>query len=590
MAKGSNHQRDTNDEQDVEEPVSRQDTGESAPEELVTAEPVPVSHSGAPHHRLWHWFATHKVVGAILIVVVLLVVLASVPFTRFTLAGLVLKQNYTVVVKDQDNDKPVPSATVELAGVEATTDNKGRATIRAQVGPATLTVTKKYYKDASMHMVVPIAKQKDTPTVTLKATGRQVPISLVDVITHAPVVNATVRAAGVETKTNSKGAAIIVLPADKASVPATIAAKGYNDASVTIQVTTGVIAANGFLITPAGKVYFLSNQSGKLDVVSTNLDGSGRATVVAATGKESDETTRIVNAADGKYLALLSSRDGGKSKIFLVETATGKLSTIDEGDADFNITGWDGHRLIYVVTRNNVMNWQNGRQALKSFDADNRHITTLDQTVADGNENSYVNQYFNSVYILGGHQIFYLMCWTRDYNSYNAYLMYLAKSMAVRTVSSDGQNKKEHKTFSLTQYSGINTLLRNLGTVGLATYGSSTEYYEFRDDEVKPLQSNNDSFWANQQPYFASPSGGRSVWSEARDGKNVVFVGGIDGSNGKQVASLESMRVAGWLSDDYILASKDQSQELYILPATGLSAAAKPIKVTGYYQFAYGVL
>jgi len=80
-----------------------------------------------------------------------------------------------------------------------------------------------------------------------------------------------------------------------------------------VTVTTDKVAANQFKLAPVGKVFFLSNAGGKIDVVSTNLDGTDRKVVLAGTGKEDRNNTVLLASSDWKYLALLSLRDGGNN-------------------------------------------------------------------------------------------------------------------------------------------------------------------------------------------------------------------------------------------------------------------------------------
>src|SRR5579859_1366774 len=81
------------------------------------------------HKNIWTWIAGHKKVSIPAAVVVVLAVLAAVPFTRYLLAGLALSKNVTVVVTDTQTHKPVTSANVALGGKTARTDSAGRAVI-----------------------------------------------------------------------------------------------------------------------------------------------------------------------------------------------------------------------------------------------------------------------------------------------------------------------------------------------------------------------------------------------------------------------------------------------------------------------------
>src|SRR5688572_1264469 len=335
MAKHDKHKTDEDhkdeplkDEERVE--ASHDDVEESPAEEHEEASEVseekPVAvHQGQrqnPFKRVWGWALGHKKISIPASVVVLLAVLAAVPFTRYLLAGTVLKQSFPVVVVDSESGKPVSSATVRLAGKEATTNGEGRAEVRVNVGNAKLEITKKYYETSTHDVLVPIGKSDKAFEVKLKAKGRVVPVAVVNSISKKPVSNVAIKAdEGIEAKTDDDGKASLVVPADKKEVKVTLSGEGYNNIEATIQVTTEEIDANKLSVTPSGKIYFLSNASGKIDLVKSNLDGTDRQTVLAGTGKEDRDGTWLSQSQDQKYIVLHSKRDGGEfSKLFLIET------------------------------------------------------------------------------------------------------------------------------------------------------------------------------------------------------------------------------------------------------------------------------
>src|SRR6185437_11523818 len=100
--------------------------------------------------------------------------------------------------------------------------------------------------------------------------------------------------------TDADGQATIVVPAS-VTQPVSLKADGYLDTTATLQVTNPAADANTFSLVPSGRLYFLSNLSGKLDVVSTNLDGSDRKTVLAGTGSEDKNNTVLLAARDWQY-------------------------------------------------------------------------------------------------------------------------------------------------------------------------------------------------------------------------------------------------------------------------------------------------
>lgn len=538
-----------------------------------------------PHHRVWHWIVSHKKISIPVVVAIVLIVLVAVPFTRFALAGTVLKQSFSVKVIDQETHKPVSSVAVSLRGKKMLTDSKGMATFKIKVGPATIMVGKKYYKSTSQSVIIPILKQKHMAAVSIKATGRQVPILVTNVITKRPAANVKIDARGTEAKTNKDGKTVLVLPASETAAEATLSGPGFNTGKVTIKVTAAE-AVNTFTVTPTGKIYFLSNLNGTLDVVKANLDGTERQTVLTGTGKEDKQNTVLLASRDWKFLALYSRRDGGQnSKLFLIDTSTDKTKVMDEGDASFTLTGWSDHRFVYTVTRNNVQVWQPNRQAIKSYNADTSQITTLDQTLAEGDQNNSANQTFGNVFI-AKNQAVYTVYWTRNTISYFSPNLLTGKNNAIRSIQVNGQGKKDYKTFDAAQSGYINSRAYEPNSTQFAVSNAKGyDFYELEGGELKAVQLNEQDFFngSGYTTYLQSPDESKTFWNEQRDGKNVLFIGDENGKGGTQIATLSDYITYGWYTNDYLLISKDSSK-LFILPVNGLAGGQVPLKVTDYYK------
>lgn len=585
-------------EPQVDEDISTNlNTNEESVEATSQDEPAQIEgeeavSTAAPkiHHRFWHWIVAHKRISVPVMIVIILVILSAIPFTRYALAGTVLKQSFTVKVLDQETQKPVTSADVTLAGKTVKTDNKGQAALKVKVGPSKLSIQKKYYEDASRDVTVPILKQKDVAVLKVKATGRQVSVTVSNAISGKPVPNAKVTALGTEAKTGKDGVAVLVLPADKQTVEATLSAPNFNTTKSTVKVTASP-KLNVLNLTPAGKVYFLSNRDGNIDVVKTNLDGTDRQMVLAGTGKEDRYQTVLLASRDWKYLALYSKRDGGeKPKLFLINTSTDRLTTMDEGDADFELIGWSDHRFLYKVTRNKQL-WEPNREALKSFNAEDGHITTLDQSGAEYDGAIYIYEFFHGYNIVDG-KLIYATTWRsnvfQNLYYYNLIPKQPRKMDSIRVVGVDGKDKKDLKTFDNTSNPNIDARLYEPKSVEFAfSILKDYEFYEYEGGGLKQIQTTIEKFYNTPYPtHLQSPSGSKTLWSESRDGKNTIFVGDDEGKGEQSVAAIEGSQVFGWFTDDYVLVSKKGS-ELYILPST--AGSNKSLKITDYYKPDYSI-
>ncbi len=184
---------DTTATKDAEKPSEPDTVPEPEPEipaipeiETNTNDPAVIIQSGRRRH-FGHWLGSHKkVVIPIVLLIVAIAALAGVPITRYAIAGMIIKQQYTVAVVDSQTGKPVSSVTVRMRGQTGQTNSQGKATIKVPVGTTTLKLEKNYYQTVSQEVLVPLKKPSPL-TVKFTATGRQVPITIVNKISGRPV-------------------------------------------------------------------------------------------------------------------------------------------------------------------------------------------------------------------------------------------------------------------------------------------------------------------------------------------------------------------------------------------------------------------
>lgn len=531
--------------------------------------------------QLWNKYLEKKKITIPITILVITLLLLAVPISRYKILGLFIKKQVMVSVVDSKTGKPVSEADVVLAGKSTLTNGDGLAMINdVKVGPQTTKVTKKYYNDAESKNTLPI-KGTAKVEVKLEANGRQVPVSVVNKITGEAVKGATIKSGESKAQTDDKGVAVLVLNPNSQTEKASVAASGYNESIVEVKVTDGVDDSNKFQITPGGKIYFLSKKSGKIDVVKTNLDGSDRKTVLAGSGTEDDFDTVLLASRDWKYLTLKSKREG-KTKLYLIDTSNDKLSTIDDSDAIFTPAGWSDSNFVYTVSRNDIKSWQSKQFALKSFDAKSGELRVLDESKAEGSDqNSYVTENFGQIYILEN-LLVYAKNWTASYYSYN---LLNGKRMSINSIRPDSTDKRMLRDFDVSA-DGTSFILGKLykpqEVIFQVTQQANTlTYFEYENGEVKATtEITREKFDAYYPTYLMSPSGNKTFWSESRDGKNTLFVGGRNADNGKEIVSASEYTPYGWFTEDYLLVSKSGS-ELYIMP---VNDAAKVSKITDYHK------
>lgn len=568
--------------------MSEEEKTEKTPETAVPPasppeQPTPAKNTGESRlARFKTWYGERKKWTIPASVLLLILILAAVPFTRYNLAGLAVKKDFSVKVVDSTAGTPVSGATVSLGGVSAETDSSGKAVLHhVKPGSHPISISKKYYKDVSAPLLVPLLKQKNTPQVNLTATGRQVKVTIKNLINKNVLADVTISAAGVTAKTDKTGSATMVLPVGSQQQQAKLSLDGFNTASVSIKVSNDKIQENDFSLTPAGEVYFLSNLSGTIDVVKTNLDGTNRQTVLAGTGKEDNQNTVLLASRDWKYLALLSKRSGAQA-LYLIDTLNDKLSVIDSGNATFNVVGWSDDSFIYTLTRQNLQPWQPHGQALKSFNAQTKQLVTLDQTGGQGTgNNDYAQENYGQVYQIGK-SVVYEKYWSAPY--FNDSVLN-DKQAGIYSVSATGSSAQTLKTFGYTsgQSTYINSVPYEANQIYYSVYEKGVQsYWAYIGGKVNSknnIASNFNDYYQKPTTYLLSPSGNNTFWGDPRDGKNTLFVGDENGDSGKQIATLSDYSSYGWFTDNYLLVSKNSS-ELYIMPRAGGDA----VKITDYHK------
>lgn len=525
-----------------------------------------------------------KIITVLIFVVIVVAALFAVPTTRYAIAGTFIKKNVHITITDSATKKPISDAVVKLGDQSVKTSASGGADIaNVPVGEYTVSITKKYYKDTSSAYMVPVLGSPKELVTDLQATGRQVEVRVTNLVSKAVLAKASIVVGGTSAITDDKGVAVVVLPADKSTLAATVSLVGYNDKKVNVVVTEQT-GKNNIALTPEGKLFYLSNQTGTINVMKSDLDGSNAVVVVKGTGNEERGSTSLLAARDWRYLALLAHRQSDqKAQLYLIDTKTGSLRTIDQGDASFTLVGWSGHRFIYNVERFNKKNWESGEYALKSYDADASMLTTLDQSGADGsNDYDYRREVIRTPYILEG-KIVYEKLWYGG-GKYN--YQPIGKKASIVSINSDGSSRQTLKEFSSQRYVYIDEKIYKPQEISyrVTIDNGQSSFYEYANGVVKGVSNTDERFSDFYPTYLLSPSGNKTFWSEYRDGKNTLFVGNSNGENGMTIASLSDYSTYGWFSDDYLLLSKGGS-ELYIAPANkALSADNQPVKITNYFK------
>ncbi|MDB5168848.1 MAG: hypothetical protein JWO41_204 [Candidatus Saccharibacteria bacterium] len=507
---------------------------------------------------------------------VLLLAIAALPLTRYLLLGLVIKEPYTISVKDSKTGVVVSGAKVTLGNSVGETDGSGKVVLRAGVGSRTVTVTKANFTAATAKVFVGFTGTKQS-TVQFVATGRSVPVKIVNSITGKPVANARIEVDKASAKTDSQGTATLVLSIGSGTKKATITTDGYNDLAVTIDVG---IQQQKFKITPVGKLYFLSNKSGKIDVVKSDLDGSNRQTVLAGTGNEETATTSLIASRDWQYLVLKAKRDNNQAGLYLIDTATDKATQFESASNTISLVGWYGHTVIYDVLKGSSSAWQNGREAIKSYNAETSQLNQLDQNAAEGSSTSYGYEAFSDLHIVDN-AIVYSVQWLAS-GGFDL----STKSASIRGMQPNGTAKKDYQTFPQSNITGIKSVVDAPGDIYYAvtaTADGRATYYEYQNAAVTVNTNLDDAGFNKGYPtYLFSPSGTQTAWEETA-GANHFFIGDNTGKRQKQIGNLSGLQPYAWFGENYIVATRGTGG-LYIFSPTDKDSVSNPLRITDYFK------
>jgi len=523
-----------------------------------------------------------KILVIVASILVLIAILAAIPFTRYAVLSPFVKKDVMLKIIDSKTNKPVTNVSIELGGVSSQSDKEGMVTLKAvPVGQYEVTVKKQYYQEYAAGYTVPVFGSPQSATFDIKAIGRQVVVSVANKITGDLLSDVVVEASGTKATTGSDGLATIILPSKDETLKGTLAKDGYVTADIELKIDDSIV--NTYSLTPSGSIYYLSKATGKINVMKSNLDGASATVALAATGQESDYETSLLSSRDWQYSALSATRTDNKQRLYLLSSDKDELSVIDEGDATFNMVGWSGHTFVYIVYRNTPNPWDNKKQALKSFNADTRKVTILDETVGVGTNNydsSYEN--FSGVYIMKD-ELVYLKNWY--FSNYYYANNDSNKAPTLYSINPVGGTKKTIKTFPINK----SVSLKLYEPQGLYIQVSSPSvFYEYENGKVKEVTGLSDNQFNSFYPTFLiSPSSKQTLWYEPRDGKNTVFVGDEAGINPKTIGNLSEYTPYGWYgqNDEYVLLTKNGS-ELYISSASKVIGenGYQPFKVTDYHK------
>lgn len=530
----------------------------------------------------WHRYIKEKYVYMPFVAVILIPIIGIIIASHYAILGVVFKQNYTVAVVDRQTLEPLIGAKLTMRGQTVTTNTRGLAEFsKIRVGDTPISISKGYYKSITKTVLVPLTNHH-LHAYFLSTNGVEVPMTVVNQINKSPVSSGVVSVDGTSGITGSAGKTIIALPKVTKPLAGSITAPGYNQANISVNENS----ANNYQMIPVGKVYYLSNSSGSVDVMESNLDGSSAQVVVAGTGEQTLGNTTFVPSGDWKYLALYTTRANNTPAVYLINTSNNKLTMVDQNPEGFVNFGWTpSDSLIYEFMHTDVGAGDGLGSKLKAYDAVASKSHILDVTSELGYDvRAASSETITGATILNNGTILYTKTWT-GYSPAN-----LEGSLTTyNTVMPDGSKLKILISLSALQYPSPPKIVFTSPTsvnLEFTGAGAPTLYYTYSGGTLNKSTSPAVISSLVSSPinslYLLSPSGKMTFWSVPTGPNNVLNVGDINASNPTAIATLgPSYLPLGWLSDSYVLVSQNGNQ-MFILPSAGMNNQTNILKVTDY--------
>lgn len=539
--------------------------------------------------RFKAWIRRHKRATAAIIVALVLLISAavaySIPSARYAVLAPLVDTDYEIKVVDKTGGRPLAGAVVKFAGESQRTNASGMAAFSdVPVGFHDVKISLALYDTISSVREVPVFGAASSK-VELRANGQRVAISVTDRLSGESIVGAVVQTGKSSALTQEGGRAHVVIPANsRSAVKTQVTADGYLPATIGVSDKPTEVS-----LVKEGRMYFLSKQSGTIDVVSTNFDGSDRKVIVQGTGNEVSHDTSLFASRDWKYLALKSKRDTKSASLYLIDTQRPELTRVTNGETNVvELVGWSDHRFIYKEYAVNQYgtedynNWQ-----IQSVSGANRAVVTLDKkTEAMSQYARPVSDNAGLVYILDSGMIVYTKTWFAD--EFGKYPV--DQQLGVAAVQADGSAKRWLKFYSSSEVTQIETKLYKPQEIHYRVTnadGSHRENLMTVNKKIELVPPAQQKFDIDYPTFLISPDGKRTFWSEERDGKFALFVGDSNSGDKQQLAIASEYSAYGWMSDKYLLLQKNNS-ELYITTEDNIKNDAEPLKISDYHRVPVG--
>ena len=336
--------------------------------------PVAPKHQGRFRRLAAAWWhnrrARYGSAAGLALIIAAAMLVAPVRAAVLNFAGVRASAALTVV--DASTNLPLKNVKVTLGAAAGTTDRAGHVSLSAvRLARQTLQIEKVAFGTLTRPETIRPGAN-NLGSVSLKPTGDQYRISLVDYVSGKPVTQAEATSGAASAIADRNGRITLTVPGSPADhLSVNLTAAGYR--SQTVQLPTGSAAPLTVPLVVAQKEVFISKASGTYDVYKMDLDGQNRQLVLAGTGLETANMQLLMHATDPEA-ALVSSRDNIRDSdgyllqaLTLINIATNTPLVIDHSER-IQLVNWLGNKLVYVRIKAGASAGNAEREQLMSYD------------------------------------------------------------------------------------------------------------------------------------------------------------------------------------------------------------------------------
>jgi hypothetical protein len=514
--------------------------------------------------------------GALIATILFILVIAATP-ASYPVWSKVVSHSVTISAVDAEFGLPLASPSVLVDGKPANYTSDGQNLILSNIatGSHTVTVGGDGYTPSELKITLsPLASVRSEPyfNVTLQPTSRHLQIHLTDIVSKKPVTGAIVKTASGNSAANTEGKAVISEPVSETTIETVLEAPGYDSRRVYIQIEDGKNTV-AYDLTPSGRAYYFSKVDNQTNLYSVALDGTNVKTELTSSATES-LPPYAYRSPDLRWVAFTSDRSSPSlAKLYLFNTTSGEVDTINDDYARFKIVGWTKENtLLYTIERQT-----------SEFQPANKYQIHLYNPADGSNKTVYSNRSLatNTSKNYKRDQEGYVGIYEELYAEpiiYDGYITYIFRREAKPGF---GHLLPPRSYIVIADLSGrtIRTVRENLGgylypkdmgngRISYIDYSSGEKYYEL--DLVTGVESLLEKKSDEPAKRYRSPDNSKIAWAQKNDTATDIIISNADGSNQRTITSGFGLTINSWFGENYLLIdSADSAFSLHVVSLAG---------------------